>query len=250
MQTKNYIVNAFYLSWFDTKIRYKKSFLGPFWMTLGNLLGVVCLSMVWATLLNEDKQEFIPLLSIGLILWQFISGVLSESPRVLSENSATLRNMTVPIWFFPARLMGRNVINLAHNVVLIFCIYIYIGRSVSSIALLAVPAILLEIVILFNVAMILAGLGARFRDIRYAIEVMLPLIFFVSPIIFRPGSFGNEFIWYNPISYLVEVVRYPLMGQLPSNEIYLVFIFIFLASVIANILYVKFAKDKVIYWVN
>ena len=60
------IQNAAYFAWSDTKARYKKSVLGPFWPTLTNLLGVVGLSLVWAELMNQDMQSFVPQLAIGL----------------------------------------------------------------------------------------------------------------------------------------------------------------------------------------
>lgn len=46
---------ALFLSWSDTKARYKRSMLGPFWLTLGTAIGVGRLGFVWSTLFNMDK---------------------------------------------------------------------------------------------------------------------------------------------------------------------------------------------------
>ena len=70
--------NALYLAWIDTRARYKKSVLGPFWLTFGNLIGVLGLSVVWANLLKEDMRTFVPSLTIGLIVWQLVAGTIGE----------------------------------------------------------------------------------------------------------------------------------------------------------------------------
>lgn len=66
----------------DAKARYKRSRLGPFWLTLGAAIGVDGLGFAWNTLFKMDRAEFIPLLTAGLILWQFIAGVITESTTV------------------------------------------------------------------------------------------------------------------------------------------------------------------------
>ncbi len=68
------IQNAIYLAWADTKARYKKSVIGPFWATLANVFGVLGLGLVWGHLLNQDMNTFIPQLTVGLIVWQLIDG--------------------------------------------------------------------------------------------------------------------------------------------------------------------------------
>ena len=66
------IINAAYLAWADTKARYKRSVLGPFWIVLTNLIGVLGLSLVWAQLFNQQMREFVPTVCIGLIVWQLV----------------------------------------------------------------------------------------------------------------------------------------------------------------------------------
>ena len=88
--------NAVYLAWADTKARYKKSVLGPFWPTLTNLLGVLGLSLVWASLLKENMSGFVPSLAVGLIVWQLISGVIVDGPGTFARQSAMIRNVAIP----------------------------------------------------------------------------------------------------------------------------------------------------------
>jgi ABC-type polysaccharide/polyol phosphate export permease len=247
---KVYLVNALRLAWFDTKVRYKKSYLGPFWYTISNFFGIVALSFIWAELMHENLRDFVPKLAVGLVLWQLISGVLTESPRLLNENSATLRNIRLPMWFLPARLMGRQVINLLHNFLLIGVIFFYLGINPVTQPIWLVSGLLLVLVFLFMTAFVLAGMGARYRDIRYAIETIMPLVFFVSPVIFKTEALSHNLIWYNPISYLIEVVRLPLLGSVPPPDIYFKFLLMLLAMALVLMLYYRVARIKLSYWVN
>jgi ABC-type polysaccharide/polyol phosphate export permease len=62
---------ALYFAWSDTKARYKRSVLGPFWLVLSTMVGVVGLGVIWSVLLKVDRREFIPSLTIGLIVSSF-----------------------------------------------------------------------------------------------------------------------------------------------------------------------------------
>ena len=92
-------LNAIYLAWSDTRARYSKSVLGPFWITLMNLIGVLGLSVVWSRLLHEDPKSFIPSVAIGLLVWQLISGVLVEAPPSFVRYAHIIRNVRVPLGF-------------------------------------------------------------------------------------------------------------------------------------------------------
>jgi lipopolysaccharide transport system permease protein len=60
-------------------------------------------------------------------------------------------------------------------------------------------------------------LGARFKDIEYAVAALIPLLFFVSPVLYRPDylPFSAALIWLNPFSHFIEIIRAPLLGTPP-----------------------------------
>jgi ABC-type polysaccharide/polyol phosphate export permease len=220
--------NAIYLAWMDTKARYKKSVLGPLWLTLGNLIGVVGLSVVWSSLLHEDKKIFIPSVTIGLILWQIISATLTEAPAVFIKNSRLIKDTNVPPWFFIVRGLARNIINLAHNLIIIIGVSLYFESSFDWKASLSLLGLILVLFNLFMLSYILAIIGARFHDVEYFVNAFMPLVFFISPVIFRADQLPAEMnlIWYNPISYFIEVIRAPLLGKVPAFTNYVIILFL------------------------
>lgn len=88
-----------HMAYSDTKARYKRSMLGPLWLTLGAAVGVVGLGLVWSQLLHQERSELIPSLTVGLLLWQFISGCVTESTSTFVRQSQIIRNLQLPFLY-------------------------------------------------------------------------------------------------------------------------------------------------------
>ena len=204
-----------YMAWSDVRARYKRSVLGPLWITLGTGISVVAFGYIWSELLKMDRAQFVPILTIGLILWQFISACIVESSSVFIRQGAAIRNLDLPLSLYPAQLVLRHLINLAHNLPLLLLVALIMGVGVTAQTLLAVPAFLLVLANLFWMTLLIGMLGARFRDLEYLISMIMPLIMFLSPVFYRPSalSMNGKYIWFNPFSSFIEIIRYPLLGQ-------------------------------------
>lgn len=244
--------NAVYLAWNDVKARYRKSVLGPLWQTLGNLIAVIGFSFVWASLLEQDLRTFVPSLAIGLIIWQLVAGAIGEGANTFAGESQIIRNVAMPLWFFVVRALGRQVINFLHNIILIIGIVLYYKLSVTQADLwLSFAGVIFTIANLTWIMFVLGVLGARFKDIEYAINSILPILFFISPVLFRPDrlTVNQEIIWLNPLSYFIEAVRAPILGDAVSTNVYLILVsMLALGNILSYWLYHTRAK-RVAFWV-
>jgi len=214
-----YLPTALFMSWSDTKARYRRSVLGPFWLTLGTAIGVGGLGYVWSTLFNMDKAQFIPLLTVGLILWGFIAGIVTESTQVFIQNAQLIRNVQLPMFFHPLKLMLRHLINLAHNAVVIIIVFLIYPPEWHWSAWLALPAFLLTVLNLGWMSLLIGMFAARYRDTETAITNFMPLLFFMSPVLFKAEQLGvgSWVVWANPFSYFITAVRDPLLNH-PSPD--------------------------------
>jgi ABC-type polysaccharide/polyol phosphate export permease len=206
-----------FLSFSDLRARYKRSVLGPFWLTLSTALGSAGLGFLWSELMKVDFKTFVPTLTAGLILWQFISGLILESTSVYSRQASIVRNINLPLAIYPVQLMFRHLINLAHTAPVFFAVALYLGLDFNMNSWFAIPCVLLVILNLLWVALLFGLLGARFRDLEYFISSIMPLLMLVSPVFYRPNffPFSENIIWLNPFSHFIEIVRYPLLGYAP-----------------------------------
>lgn len=245
------VQSAAYLAWADTKARYKNSVLGPIWPTLTTFLGVLGLGLVWGHIMNQDMKVFIPQLTVGLIVWQLISGVLVESPTTFVRRAGIIKNVAIPSWFFVVRALAKHLINLLHNLIIIVGVLLYYHVHLTANFWLFLPGLLLVILNLYWIMFGVGFLGARFRDLEPLILSVVPILFFISPVLYRADRIapGFNLVWLNPFSYMIEAVRSPLLGFEPHEMTYPVLIgFLFLGGGFTWVLN-KMRGRRLAFWV-
>ncbi len=242
----------FYMAWSDIRARYKRSVLGPCWITISTAIGVVGLGFIWSALFKMDRASYIPSLTVGLILWQFFSGCIVESASVFSRQANIIRNLRLPISLHSAQLVLRHIINLAHNLPLFFLVAIILGKPLTPVSLEAIPNFILVVVNLFWISLIVGISGARFRDLEYFISMIMPLLMFFSPVMYRPNalpSFMGKFMWLNPLADMIEIVRYPLLGESTPLFLYAVNIGMLIVGGTLALMLFNAKRNRIAFWV-
>src|SRR3954452_3065166 len=70
---------ALTLGWFDIRLRYRGSMLGPFLVALLAALVVGWPGILSSRLFKLDLAEYLPFMAISLVLWGVLSTVISEA---------------------------------------------------------------------------------------------------------------------------------------------------------------------------
>jgi len=242
---------AFFFAWGDTKARYRRSVLGPFWMVLSTAVSVAGLGFLWSMLLKDDPIKLVPSLTVGLVVWQFISGCILEAPTVFSRNAHFIRNIKIPFFIFPMQLVMRQLINFGHNAVVVLVVVIYFAPTLHLNQLLVIPGLLLVLGNLCWIIVLIAMLGSRFRDFEQIIGAVMPLMFFLSPVIYRPSqlSFGQQIVWLNPFSYFITLIRDPISGNVPPIFVYQVAIVALLVGTVFTVYQFGKQRKNISFWV-
>lgn len=205
-------------AWQDIKIKYRRSKIGPFWITLSMAVFCVTLGIVYSKLFKSEISELLPFLAIGLVVWSFISSCIGEMPNLFVENSSYIKDMRINPLIILLRALTRNAINFGHNLLIVIGIYVYFGIWPGWIGLLALPGVLLVILNLMVISIPLSIIGARFRDTAQITQSILQVVFFVTPIFWFPRLLakGSWVIAANPAAYFIDLVRSPLLGHAPE----------------------------------
>src|SRR5215467_4668637 len=69
----------------DIRRRYARSRIGQFWLTISTGLMISTLGLVWSTLWNVDVRDFLPHITVSLIVWTAISGTISDATTVFAS---------------------------------------------------------------------------------------------------------------------------------------------------------------------
>lgn len=216
-------------------------------------MAVFCLSLgvIYSEIFNAKTEEYLPYVSIGIVLWNFISGSLNEFPNAYVDNSVYLKEIKINPLIILLRVLARHAIIFFHNFLIVFVIYAYFGINPGLVVLLALPALILVVINLFFIGVVLSILGARFRDISQMSQSVVQLFFFVTPIIWhqRLVSEDSLILVLNPFSYFIDILRSPLLGELPKIESWLVVITLLLFNAIFAKLVFQSRAGRITFWV-
>ncbi|MBL8584356.1 MAG: ABC transporter permease, partial [Rhizobiaceae bacterium] len=202
----------------DIKKRFRRSVLGPFWITLTMGITVAALGFVFSSIFQQDISNFLPYLSVGLIFWGFYTSVINESGETYIAAANQMKNVAAPISIYIYRTFARNVIILLHNMVIYLIVYALFIHTISWHYLLIIPGLIVFFANVFFASMIVAVVSARFRDIPIILTNVLQVVFFITPIFWDANLIKGKvvFIQLNYFYHLLQIVRAPLLGQAPA----------------------------------
>jgi lipopolysaccharide transport system permease protein len=239
------------LGWNDILQRYRRSMLGPFWLTASMAIMVVALGVLYAQLFNTPIHDFLPYLCVGLLVWNLMSSFLLEGGVLFTGAESYIKQIRLPYSVYVFRSSWSKLIIFAHNFLIYFGILLYFGIWPGAIALLAIPGLLLVLLNGAAATLFIGMVSARFRDVPQLINSAVQIVFFVTPIMWKPELLRNRtFIAdFNPLYHLLEIVRAPLLGNAPPSKSYLAVLLITLVNAaIVSLFFARF-RARISYWV-
>ena len=107
------------LSWQDIRLRYRRSQLGPFWITISMAVTIYTMGFLYGHIFKMNLQEYFPYLTGGMLTWALISSLLNESTNTFIEAESYIKQIKLPYTTYIFRMTTRNVIIFLHNIVII-----------------------------------------------------------------------------------------------------------------------------------
>ena len=242
------------LSELDIRRRYRRTKLGPFWTSLSMAIFIFSMGFVFSTLWKMDIQTYLPYLCTGFIAWLPISSVILESAMVFAAAGGILSSVRTPHSIFCLNLVTRNLIVMAHHMVVYALVVVCFEVDINGIQILFFLGVALFAGTATWVALLLGMLCTRYRDITPLLTNILQITMFVSPIFWPAEQLGRRgvsiiLVDLNPFYHFVEVMRSPLLGKVPSLHSYLMTGSITLIGwVVTFWLYSRYRR-RIIYWI-
>jgi lipopolysaccharide transport system permease protein len=239
------------LGWNDILQRYRRSFLGPFWLTASMAIMVIALGVLYAEIFKTPIRDFLPFLCVGLLVWTFLSSFLVEGGALFIGAESYIKQIRLPYSVYVYRSSWSKLVIFIHNFVIYFGVLLYFRFWPGSVALLAIPGLFLLLANGALVSLCIGMVSARFRDVPQIINSMVQIVFFVTPIMWRPELLQTQsyVVEFNPFFHLIEVVRAPLLGAMPSRENYFAVLMITVINVaISGAFFVRF-RSRISYWI-
>ncbi len=234
----------------DVKLRYRRSVLGPFWISMSLAAMVIGISLMYSQIFDVSFTTYLAYLACGFLCWNFISAMVIEGGQVLVDAEQVLKTASLSVPVLVARMVQRNVAIFLHNLLVIAVVLLFAGIRPEP-ALLFLPVGLFIVILAgFGFATVLGPLCLRFRDAGQLVTSFTQILFFVTPIIWMPSQGRLDSIWIdiNPIYHLIEMIRSPLLGEMPPLKNILFALGTTAATLIAGWASVAYARRKIYIW--
>ncbi|SEK60261.1 galactan export ABC transporter permease subunit Wzm/RfbD [Rhodococcus maanshanensis] len=212
------------LGWQDIKQRYRRSVIGPFWITIATGVQATAIGILYAALLDIPLDQFLPYVTVGLIVWNLINASIIEGSEVFISNEGLIKQLPSALSVHIYRLVWRQLLFFAHNLVIYVIMVVAFGvwRDLSWASLAAIPAVALLVLNAVWVSIVFGIFATRYRDIAPILSSMTLLLFVLTPIMWTTQSLVAQggavadrarIAELNPLYHYLEIVRAPMIGQ-------------------------------------
>lgn len=204
-----------HLGLLEVKQRYRRSVLGPWWISINMLIFILVMGKIFSRLFAQNLSEYIPFFTTGFLLWTFVSSCMNEATEIFKMHSGYIKQIKLPYNLYILKFLTRNFIYLAHNFVVYFLVAGFYKLNLGLPGLLALPGMLLLLINMYWICLLITLISTRYRDMTPIVNSMVQILFFVTPISWMPKLLGPNslVVILNPFVHLLDIVRKPLLGQ-------------------------------------
>lgn len=235
----------------DVRQRYQRSRVGQFWITLSVVVNIATLGAVYSYLFRMSIREYLPSLAMGIIVWGLISAMVTDACTVFTSAESYLRQAPIAKSIFVHRMLVRNLITFAHNVVIVPVLYVAFGMGPGWPIFLVPIGLAIVTINGFWIGLLVGTLCARFRDLPQIVASFMQIAFFVTPVMWKRDQLPPTLSWVvdlNPFAALLAVIREPLLGAVPDRSAYVMSFGVTAIGLVVAIRFFARFRARIIYW--
>ncbi|MQA16873.1 MAG: ABC transporter permease [Pseudonocardiaceae bacterium] len=246
-----------HLGWQDIKQGYRRSTLGPLWITISMAVTAVALGILYSALFQKELSEFLPHVAVGLIVWQVIAGCVNQGANVFIRNDGLIKHLPAPLSVHVYRLVWHQLLLFGHNLAVWALLMVVFPRPLGWEVLLAIPALALLLLNGVWFTLVIGIIATRFRDIPPLTGSIVQLMFFMTPIVWVYEDFLNNpdvaararLAELNPFMHFLQIVRQPMIGEDIELRYWVIAVSITVIGWAMALLVLRNYRSRVPYWV-
>jgi lipopolysaccharide transport system permease protein len=235
----------------DMRRRFARSKLGQFWIMLSSAIYISAIGVVWSQLWHQPPQEILPFVAIGMMVWQLISSIINEATTALQSSSNYFLNQYTSTSAILYAVIYRNLFIFVLNMLFPLLICLALGIQFTAYTLMSIVGAILLIITCTWIAFVIAIFCARFRDIVQIVSSVIQIVFFLTPILWKPELLPPEsraIVDWNPFAVLISIVRDPLLGRPVSAKYWAAACLLAFGGLLVTLPFFGRFRRRVVYW--
>jgi ABC-type polysaccharide/polyol phosphate export permease len=212
-----------YLVLKDIKVKSRGTYLGIGWTLMNPLLSMIVYYTVFRHIFQVPIPNFVGFFLAGFLMWSFFSRTVTSAVTCIGENESIVRKAAFPLEALPLATVLYQLFHFLLALALAIPVILVLGGVGVSWSLLWVVVVTAAFTV-FTLAVSLwfSTLGVFFRDMRDICEVILPMLFWATPVFYTQRmapEFLKPVLAVNPLSSFMAAMRAPLLdAQAPAVE--------------------------------
>ncbi|WP_144874297.1 ABC transporter permease [Microbacterium sp. 1.5R] len=161
--------------------------LGVLWIVLKPL----ALAIVYGTIFNfilagaARPANFVPYLLVGVFVFEFFTGCFGSGSKSITSNAKLVQSFGFPRVLLPISVIVEQAMRIVPVMVLLGILLLILGEPISWSWLLIFPILAVMGVFNLGVALIVARISVRTRDIQQLVPIINRVLFYGSGIFFN-----------------------------------------------------------------
>ena len=242
-----------YLGLESVKNQYRRTVLGPLWLTLQTVAYVIGLGVIFGQILHQPLHDFLPYVAVGYIVFVLLSGLTRATSQSFIAAAATMKSTRQPLSSLVLRDVTVEFIQFGHNIV-IYLAFIAMGLVRPNVTVIVIVPVLFAIAL--NGVFLGLWLGtavARFRDVSPLVMSILQVLIFFTPVFYKTSDLTqgarHAFLDWNPFTYLLNAAREPLLGSHLTAATYVGTLVVTVVNVGLGLYVFTRTRSRLPYWV-
>jgi lipopolysaccharide transport system permease protein len=179
---------------------------------------MVVLSIVFGRLakLPSDGLPY-PLFSYSALLpWTLFTVSLSKSATSLVTNMSVISKVYFPRLAVPVSAVCAGMVDFFMSFLILLAMMFFYGYPPGWQAFWVLAYLLLGVLFALGLGLCLATLAVKFRDVSYAIDHLLQVAMYATPVVYPSSMIPEAWRWLyllNPMAVVIEGMRWALLGK-------------------------------------
>lgn len=210
----------------DLKIRYRKPFFGFFWMLIMPLCTAIIYKILFSDFMHisSGSYPFFIHLITALLPWAYFANSVQGATTSILGSKNIIKQISFPKYLLPLSTVLANLINFFPAILILLGFLIAFHIRVSGLIIFLPIIIFIHTLLIAGFALAASSLQVIYRDIEYIIQILLMVLFFLTPGVYTLEELINKttplfvkIYLFNPLVGILNLYRIVFIGNYVNN---------------------------------
>jgi lipopolysaccharide transport system permease protein len=210
----------------DLKVRYRKPFLGFFWMLIMPFFTAIIYKILFSDFMHvsSGRYPFFIHLITALLPWAYFVNSVQGAVGSILGNKNIIKQISFPKYLLPLSTVLANLINFFPAMLVLLWFIVAFHIRVSGLIIFLPVVVLIQTLLIVGFSFAVSSLQVIYRDIEYITQILLTALFFLTPGVYTLEELINKasplfvkIYMLNPLVGILNLYRIVFIGNYINN---------------------------------